>query len=222
MAWTPEDNSERLVPLIPGERFELALDEKLGAVTSPDPTQNALTVTDRRVIKRGNQGGKRVTSIIPHDRLTAVEVVDAARSHERLSQGLIILGIGIALAWISWAVVGLVLVSLIVGGFPILAAVYMLAGYALPDTEGELVLHAGSYAVRQPLLSADARTDAYLVAGRISELMVVGDSERATPPTPSPTAPEAAVPDPTPSTPSPATPEPSVSWWSTWAAPPTP
>ena len=62
MAWTPEDNSERLVPLIPGERFELALDEKLGAVTSPDPTQNALTVTDRRVIKRGNQGGKRVTS----------------------------------------------------------------------------------------------------------------------------------------------------------------
>ena len=218
MARTTDTDSERLLPLLPGERFELALDEKLGVVTSATPSQNAMSVTDRRVIMRRNESGKRVTSILPHDRLTAVEIIDAARSQERLSQGLIVLGIGIALTTISWMVVGLVLVSLIVGGFPILAAVYMLAGYALPDTEGEIVLHAGALSARQSLLSAHARRDAYLVAGRISELMTEARSEAPF---------ESAIPESAPvqaptAAPGPIVTQPSGSWWSTWGAPPEP
>jgi hypothetical protein len=215
MAQPPEAETDRLIPLITGERFELALDEKLGAVTTLYPSSNALSVTNLRVINRADVGNKRITSILPHDRITAVEITDAVRSRERLFQGLMVLGIGIALAVVSWAVVGLMLVTLIVGGFPILAAIYMLSGYALPDTEGELVIHAGAHSVRHRLLSADARRDAYLVAGRISELMtavaVVEEPEVA--------APELA-PQVLSGNGSPVVTAPSGSWWATWGAPP--
>ena len=217
MAQLPDAETDRLIPLIPGEQFELALDEKLGAVTTSDPSSNALIVTNLRVINRTDVGSKRVTSILTHDRISAVEITGTARSQERLSQGLMVLGIGIGLAVVSWVVVGLMLVTLIIGGFPIFAAIYILSGYALPDTEGEFVIHAGSHSVRHRLLSADARRDSYLVAGRISELMtvaaVVGEPEVAAPEVTSQVSSSNGNPVAT---------APSSSWWATWGAPPGP
>jgi hypothetical protein len=182
-----DDSPERQIPWLPGERFELALDSRKGAVTSSATGRNLLTVTTHRAILLGAGGGKRTTSLMPLDRLTGIEVVDVSRPTERLTQGLIVLGVGVIIGWLSWAVVGVALISLIVGGLPVLAAVYMLAGYVFPDEDGEFVLHAGGHVMRQPLLSENSRRDAYLVAHRLYELMAKPEAPPAraeTPPMP--------------------------------------
>ena len=157
---------------LPGERLEVALDSRTGAVAPEAVGRSSLMVTTHRAIKVGLDGGKRTTSITPLDRVSAVEVTDTGRPTERLAQGLIFMGAGALLGWISWVVLGVALVSLLIGGLPILASVYMLAAFAFPDEDGELTLYAGTHVVRQPLLSAVARRDAYAVAQRIYELTV--------------------------------------------------
>ena len=166
-----DDSPERQIPWLPGERFELALHARNGAITGSAVGRDILTITTHRAIQLGADGGKRITSLVPLDRITGIEVVDVARPSQRLSQGLVALGIGIALGWVSWAVAGVALISLVVGGLPLLVAVYMLSSYAFPDDDGELVLHAGGHALRQPLLTSESRRDAYLVAHRVYELI---------------------------------------------------
>jgi len=198
-----EDSGQQQVPWLPGERLELALDARKGIVASAGGS-DVLTVTNHRAIKVGRQAGKRTTMLVPLDQLTGIEVIDAFRPPERLLQGLFWLGIGVVLGWLSWWVVpGNMLPPLIVGGIPVLASVYMLAGYAFPDSEGELVLYAGGISVHQPLLSRDARNDANLVGQRLYELMALGrrgaSMAVALPPEPVAESAPTAPPDPAPS-----------------------
>ncbi len=177
MSRPPDDGSHAQVPFLPGERFDLALDARRGVVTSSAVGDNILTVTTHRAILVSSEPGKRTTALLPLSKLTGIEVVDVYRANERLPQGLLLLALGAFLAWLSWTVVGVVLVSLLLGGLPALAAIYMLTGYALPDQDGALVLHAGNYSLRHVLRSADARRDAYLVAHRLYELAATAPSE---------------------------------------------
>ena len=182
-----DDGPHDEVPLLPGERFDLALDAQLGVVGATAVGENILTVTTRRAILLTNEPGKRTTALLPLSKLTGVEVVDVHRATERLPQGLLLLAAGVLIGWLSWIVVGVVLMSLLVGGLPVLAAIYILTGYALPDQDGALVLHAGDYSLRQVLRSADARRDAHLVAQRLYELASVAESA------PAPVVPSAAA-----------------------------
>ena len=186
-----DDGPHGQVSLLPGERFDLALDARRGVVTASEAGENVLTVTTHRVILRSAEPGKRTTALLPLSKLTGVEVLDVYRATERLPQGLLLLAAGVLLGWLSWTIVGVVLISLLLGGLPVLAAIYILTGYVLPDQEGALVVHAGGYALRHVLRSADARRDAYLVAQRLYELAAVARSE----PTAEPAAPRAAAPE---------------------------
>ena len=163
--------------MLPGERFDLALDAQRGVVTSSEVGENVLTVTTHRAILLSSETGKRTTALLPLSKLTGVEVVDVYRATERLPQGLLLLAAGALLGWLSWIIVNVVLLSLLVGGLPVIAAIYILTGYALPDQDGALVLHAGDYSLRQVLRSADARRDAHLVAHRLYELASTAASE---------------------------------------------
>lgn len=174
------------MPWLPGERFELALDAERGALHEPRGGQHVLTLTSHRAIKLAAASSQRTTAVVPLARLTAIEVLDVSRPTTKLSQGLMLLGGGVFLGWLAWLITGVMLVPLLVGGLPILAAVYLLSAYAFPDAEGELVLHAGGYALHQPLRTADARRDAYLVAHRIYELMAAPATA------PAPVTPQAA------------------------------
>ncbi len=171
MAYSPNDSPDHQIPWLPNERFEMALDARLGMATSPTPGENVLTITTERVIKLGSETGKRTTSMVPLDRVTAVEIIDAARPSDRLWWGLGAFFAGVILGWICHVLFHQPLITLIFGGLPILTSVYILMGYAFPDAEGELVLHVGGYALRQPLLTTEARRDAYLAAHRIYDLM---------------------------------------------------
>ncbi|MEK9659433.1 MAG: hypothetical protein VW450_05775 [Chloroflexota bacterium] len=164
------------LPWLPGERFELALDAERGALHEPRGGQHVLTLTNHRAIKLSAAASQRTTAVVPLARLSAVEVQDASRPSAKLSQGLLLAGVGVFLGWLSWVITGVLLVPLLLGGLPLLAAVYLLSAYAFPDAEGQLVLHAGGFTLCQPLRTAYARRDAYLVAHRIYELMAAANA----------------------------------------------
>ena len=180
-----DQHAERQIPWLPDERFELALHARQGVLTNPAGGPDVLTLTTLRAIRRGGRSGRHTTSVISLSALSGVEVVDFARAPERLTQGLVVLGIGLVVAWISWIIFATALITLVLGGVPILVGVYLLAGYAFPDDDGELILHSPGLSIRQPLLTPDARGDAYLVAHRVFELAAAMSRP---PPAPSSTA----------------------------------
>lgn len=155
---------------LPGERFELALDSQRGMLTNPSPGGNVVTITNQRAIRFSTEGGKHTTGSLSLDRLSGMEIIDVGRPSRRLGQGLLAIGAGAVLGALAWTLFSETLFVLILGGLPALAGVYLLSGYIFPDETGEFTLYAGSYTMRLPLLTADARRDAYLVADRITEL----------------------------------------------------
>ena len=164
--------------LLRGERVECSIDADLGALPTHRPEGEVLTVTNRRAIKLGASAGVRTTSLIPLGRITGVEVLDVSRPTDRLGQGILLLVVGLALGGISWAVVNVPVVSLLLGGIPVLAAVYALAGWAFPNAEGELRIHAPGQTISQPLRSPAARRDAYRAAQRVYELIAEPRAEQ--------------------------------------------
>lgn len=179
-----DDSPERQIPWLPGERIELALDSRTGAVTSPAIGDDVLTVTTRRAIRLGTAGGARITEIIPLDRIVHIEVDDVSRDSGRLVNGLIFLFIGAVVGWVTHSLLDVMLITLLAGGVPSLVSVFLISGYLFPDEEGAFVLYTGGSVLRHPLLTTESKRDAYLVAHRIYELMSgpAPSTEPASPP----------------------------------------
>jgi len=166
-----QESAEHQIPWLQGERFELALDSNVGAVHSPAKGDNTLTVTTHRVIRLGHAGGAWDTEVVPLNRIHEIEILDVSRDSSKLKNGLLALAAGVLLAWIIWQVFEVMPFVILSGGLLTLVGVWQLSGYLFPDEDGALLLHTGSHAVRHPLLTTEARRDAYLVAHRIYELI---------------------------------------------------
>ena len=177
---------------LPGEVFRFALDAKEGLLNAPSPSA-VLTVTSRRVITFDRRAGRRATTMTAIGAISAVEVVEVSRPAARLWQGLVLLGAGLLLAWVTWMLFSAALITVLVGGLPMLMSVYVLLDFALPNARGELTLHAPGVSIRCPLRSDAAQRDAYAAAHRLLALQAGVDLPGA------PEAPgageEAAAPD---------------------------
>lgn len=166
-----QESAEHQISWLQGERFELALDSNVGAVHSPAKGDNTLTVTTHRIIRLGHAGGAWDTEVVPLNRINEVEVLDVSRDMGKLKNGLLAVVGGALLAWIIWQVFEVMPFVILGGGIPTLFGVFLLSGYLFPDEDGALLLHTSGHALRQPLRTAEARRDAYLVAHRIYELI---------------------------------------------------
>ncbi len=158
------------VPSLPDEQIEFVLDARAGLLDEAVPGSDALIVTNRRVARAGAGHGSRVLTLLPLSNVSAVEVLDAGRSLDRLGQGVLLLAVGLALGGGSWVVLGVQALSVLLGGLPALAGVYALAGWAFPDAEGQMRIHTFGQVVAQPLRSGAARRDAYAAASRLYAL----------------------------------------------------
>lgn len=158
------------VPSLPDEQVEFVLDARAGLLDEAAPSGDALIVTNRRVARVGSGRGLRVLTLLPLSSVSAVEALDAGRSLERLGQGVLLIAVGLALGGGSWVVLGVQVLSVLLGGLPALAGVYALAGWAFPDAEGQLRIHAFGQVVTQPLRSSAARRDAPAAAARLYAL----------------------------------------------------
>ena len=156
---------------LPGERAEVVLDAKAGALASPRAHADSLIVTNHRAVKVGVSQGSRTTTLLPLANISSVEIFDVARSPERLIQGVGLLLVGVMIGGATWLALNFPLLSVVAGGVPILISVYVLAGWAFPDDEGELRLYSSGHMMTQRLGTAAARRDAYGAAYRIYELM---------------------------------------------------
>ena len=158
------------VPLLQGESVQMVFDSSDGFVSESAPRNDALVVTNERVVRDGVADGTRVVSMFPLGALAAVEVSDNTRSLERLGQGIVLAAVGLVLGAISWFVLEIQVLSVILGGLPILAGIYMLTGWAFPDREGVLQLYAPGHAIALPLRTNVARESVYTAMQRIYEL----------------------------------------------------
>lgn len=158
------------VPLLPGESVQMVFDSSDGFVSESAPRRDALVVTNERVVRDGVADGARVVSMFPLGALAAVEVSDNARSLERLGQGIVLAAVGLILGAVSWFVLEIQVLSVILGGLPILAGIYMLTGWAFPDRDGVLQLYAPGHAIVLPLRTNAARESVYAAMQRIYEL----------------------------------------------------
>lgn len=158
------------VPSLPDEQVEFVLDARAGLLDEAVPGGDALIVTNRRVARVGSGHGSLVLTLLPLSSVSAVEALDAGRSLERLGQGVLLIAVGLALGGGSWVVLGVQVLSVLLGGLPALAGVYALAGWAFPDAEGQLRIHAFGQVVTQPLRSSAARRDAPAAAARLYAL----------------------------------------------------
>ena len=153
------------------ERAEVVLDAKAGALASPRAQSDSLIVTNHRAVKVGVSQGSRTVTLLPLANISSVEIFDVARSSERLIQGVGLLLVGVMIGGTTWLALNFPLLSVVAGGVPILISVYVLAGWAFPDDEGELRLYSSGHVMTQRLGTAAARRDAYGAAYRIYELM---------------------------------------------------
>ncbi len=173
-------NAAPQVPLIPGEIVEVVFDAQGGLVDEMAPRTDALVVTNERVVRDGVANGARVVSMFPLRELAAMEVADNGRSFEKLGQGIVLVAAGLILGGLSWFILEIQVLSVILGGLPILAGIYMLTGWAFPDNEGALQLYAPGHAIALPLQSAAARESVYTAMQRIYELRWGGQPEPRT------------------------------------------
>ena len=153
-----------------GETVEVVFDSRGGLVAEPTPGTDALVVTNERVVRDGVADGARVVSMFPLRELAAMEVAGNGRSVERLGQGIVLVAAGLILGGLSWFILEIQVLSVILGGLPILAGIYMLTGWAFPDSEGALQLYAPGHAIALPLRSVEARESVYAAMQRIYEL----------------------------------------------------
>lgn len=158
------------VPSLPDERVEFVLDARAGLIDEPAPGGESLIITNRRVVRAGAGQGSRVMTLLPLYNVSAVEVFAVGRALERLGQGVLLLAVGLALGGGSWVVLGVQVLSVLLGGLPALAGVYALAGWAFPDTEGQFRIHSFGQVIAHPLRSAAARRDASEAASRLYAL----------------------------------------------------
>lgn len=148
----------------------MVFDSRGGLVSEFAPRGEAVVVTNERVVRDGHAEGGRVVSMFPLQDLAAVEVSDSGRSFERLAQGITLVAVGLILGGLSWFILEIQVLSVILGGLPILAGIYILTGYAFPDSEGSLHLYAPGHAIALPLRSSEAREGVYAAMRRIYEL----------------------------------------------------
>ena len=158
------------VPLLPGEAIEIVFDSRGGLAPGPTPGGDAIILTNERVMRDGAANKTRVVSMFPLRELSAVEVANAERSFDQLVVGFVLIGAGLVLGGLSWFILSVEVLSVVLGGLPILAGIYMLTGWIFPDTEGALHLYAQGHALAIPLRSAAARQSVYEAMQLIYEL----------------------------------------------------
>lgn len=158
------------VPCLPDEQVEFVFDARAGLVDERPPGGDALIATNLRLVRVGAGHGSRVVTMLPLSNISAVESLDAGRALGKLGQGILLLAVGLALGGGSWIVLGVQALSVLLGGLPMLAGVYALAGWAFPDAEGQLRVHTFGQVFALPLRSSAARRDAPEAAARLYSL----------------------------------------------------
>jgi hypothetical protein len=166
------------IQLLPEEELALTLDPRNGLLPNPAVNWGTLIATTHRIIKIASNDHSRVSTILPLRLITGIEVVDATRPISRLIQGFGIFALGTVLAIASWNILNVGLISLLMGGIPLIISIYILAGYFFPEQESGIIVSTAGSTIRLPLLTARARSDSLEAVNQLWRLIQHGQQTK--------------------------------------------
>ena len=160
------------------ENFQLGFDPRNGIVAPVKELANSIVVTPFGVSVSLKTDGAHTSATIPLNSISGIEIREPIRSRRRFYQGISLLLGGLALGFTAWVLLELFLLVLITGGIPIVASIYILTGFAFPDSQDELILHSLGGTFRLPLETDRAKLDSHEFSRHLGELIHLNSIDR--------------------------------------------
>ena len=163
-------HSVRGLPLLEGERLEELFVPYDGLVSDTPRKGQLLALTNQRVISFLQSDGNKETFVAPLDELRGVAVKANIRGLKHLSQGLIVMLLGVFAYFIVGYILDGVAIAAAIGAGIIFVGVLFLGRYFLWEEEGTVTFQGGSWELCFPFKSNMASACVYTLVNRFFEL----------------------------------------------------
>ena len=160
----------RELPLLEGEQIEERFVPDDGLVPDVPLKGELLVLTNQRIVSFAQNNGHKETLLAPLGELQRVSVRANTRGLKNLSQGLILILIGILVYFIIGYVLDGVAIALALGLAIVVVGILFIARYLIWEDEGSISFHVGGWEVRFPYKSNKASLDVYKLINRFFEL----------------------------------------------------
>lgn len=145
-------------PLLENEDFKLGFDSIKGIINSPSEAGlNSILLTNLRVLKLGKSSESIIASVVPLQSISGADVVAISKSNVKLFQSLVLIFIGLSISLFSWVLLDVMALTLIFGGLPTLAGIYLISGWAMPDSENSLTFYTHHQTINLPLSTKESQ-----------------------------------------------------------------
>jgi hypothetical protein len=148
--------------LLETEEFRFGIDSIKGTIDYPDEAGiDSILLTNLRVLKLGRTSESVTSTAVPIQQITSIDVVKVTKSNAKLLQSFALMLVGVSLSALSWLLLDVMAITIILGGLPTLAGIYLFSGWAIPDAKNELILYSNQQAISQSLQTKESELAAH-------------------------------------------------------------
>ncbi len=155
--------------LLPGERLWLTLEGRYGLLEEPPLKDSFIALTSQRLIAFTREDNKQRRVLISLDNVDSVEVVDQTRTAKPLITGGLMLVGALVVAWAAAALRLEGIVPWLIAGILVVLAAVTASTYVVAEETANIIFRTRGTEVSLPLLTSQAKTDAYLLANALFE-----------------------------------------------------
>ena len=166
----PRRSSVRELPLLEGEQIEEQFVPYDGLVTDPPMKGELLVLTNQRVISFLHSDGHRETILAPLEDLNGVSVRANTRGLKHLSQGLLLILVGVVAYFIIGYILDGVTIAAALGAAIAFVGVLFIARYFFWEEEGSITFQGGNWELSFPYKSNLAGAMVYKLVNRFFQL----------------------------------------------------
>ena len=173
--------SVRDFPLLAGERIEEQFVPYDGLVTDAPMKGELLVLTNQRVISFLHSDGHRETFLAPLEELSGVSVRANTRGLRHLSQGLVLILVGVLAYFIIGYILDGVTIAAALGAAIAFVGVLFIARYFFWEEEGTITFQGGNWELSFPYKSNLAGAMVYKLVNRFFQLKQATNTHRPPP-----------------------------------------
>ena len=177
--------SIRELPLLEGEEVEEQFVPYDGLVPETPWKGDLLVLTNQRVISFVENDGHKETLLAPLQELKGVSVKAYAKGLKNMSQGLMLILVGIVAYFIIGYILESVTIAAALGAAIMFVGVVFIARYFFWEQEGTITFQGGSWELRFPYKSNMASACVYKLVNRFFQLKLNTNNHPAAPSEPS-------------------------------------
>ena len=162
--------SVRQLPLLGGERIEEKFVPEDGLVVDTPGKGHLLVLTNQRVISFVQSDGHNETFLAPLEELRGVSVRANTRGMKHVSQGLILIFLGILAYFVIGYILDGITIAAALGSAIIFVGALFIARYFFWEDEGSITFQGGNLELSFPYKSNIASADVYKLINRFFQL----------------------------------------------------